>query len=73
MCYAVFQVYMDLGNQRRFSICWGSFTGGRGGYISSCIKVMRPVPVLSFLLVTFFILIATKVVLDCSVLRVILM
>lgn len=44
---------MDLGNQKRFNICGGSFTGGKGGHISSFIKVMKTVPTFSFLVLTF--------------------
>lgn len=43
-CWAVFRVCMDLSNQRRFNIYWGSFTGGRGGHISPFIKVMKNTP-----------------------------
>lgn len=48
------RIYMDLGNQRRFNICWGSFTGGKGGGISSFMTVMKTVSTFSFSCGNFF-------------------
>lgn len=55
---------MDMRNQRRFSIFWGSFTDGKGSLISPFIKVMEKVPTFSIL---FFLV--TKVAVDWSVLK----
>lgn len=60
---------MDLSNQRRFNIYWGSFNDGKGGHISPFIRVMETVPTFSFLVVFFLNVIVTKVAVDWSVLR----